>query len=87
MLDSRVSQPLNEEMRRKLQMLVQFTESLSLTVKSDVLEIKRILDGTGRIPPNCSSRNSAAAMQLRHTEKKLNEVNGMVAEIKKTLSA
>ena len=87
MLDSRVSQPLNEETRRKLQMLVQFTESLSLTVKSDVLEIKRILDGTGRIPSNCPSRNSAATMQLRRTEKKLDEVNGMVAEIKKTLSA
>ena len=87
MLDRRVSEPLNEETRRKLQMLVQFTESLSLTVKSDVLEIKRILDGTGRIPPNCPSRNNAAAIQLRRTEKKLDEVNGMVAELKKTLLA
>lgn len=80
-----VSEPLNDDTRQAFKRLKDFSESLALKAKEVIPYMEEILNGKGELPRDISSRNAAAAFELRAVKKYLAEVGAAVEEIGEAL--
>lgn len=77
---------MEKELREKLERLSQWIDSLHIAAQSDLKEIQNTLfDKKYKLPEGCPSRASVAELVLRHTEKKLLEVNATFKEFREAL--
>lgn len=89
---------MREDIREKLKMLRQWTDTLARTAKRIVPEIRETLDGkagiggpatgngSSHLPKGCPNKEALAALQLREIEEKLQEVSAIMKELKTALS-
>ncbi len=73
----------DENLLQSFNRLRQYSESLHLKVKRTLPYVEKMLSGTRKIPKNCPSIESMAALEFAGIQGYLKEVNAAVAEIEK----
>ena len=72
-------------LKNKFERLQKFTTTLAIRVKDGIPSMQAALDGTLKLPPNFSSGESHALLDLGRIEETLQEINAATREIRKTL--
>jgi len=72
-------------LEEKIQNLQNWVNSLSHVTKYIIPQMIDTLSGNKKLPTNCPSKESAAALELDQIKKKLTEVNAAVEMIENSL--